>query len=299
MTMERYELRNRYIFTGKLEMLTAFHIGGGRVTLSSSNSPVVLTPEQLPFIPGSSFKGALRSTVEKLVPSLPTEAGLSSCGLIEPPRSKDKKQKLDKSLCSTLRQQDITDELRNNPNPQKAAGIRAQAIKDRCHTCQLFGSPFAAARVNIGDLYMLSKEWNGMVQIRDGVAIDRDSERARDHLKYNFEVVPASATFELTITLENATDEDLQILCVGLSEFMHGFGFIGGKRSRGLGACILKDLKIHSLRLDEKDLDQKIRTERLKNYLLRREEDLLELKDSKTFLDGHINAIFERAAASH
>src|SRR5436853_7410064 len=79
----RYQLRNRYKFTGRLVMQTALHIGGGKVTLSHSDSPVVLTPENIPFIPGSSFKGALRSTIEKLVPSLPTEAGLSACGLIE------------------------------------------------------------------------------------------------------------------------------------------------------------------------------------------------------------------------
>src|SRR6266702_5149777 len=76
----RYELRNRFVFKGKLVMQTALHIGGGRVTLSSSDSPVVLTPDQKPFIPGSSFKGALRSTVEKIVPGLP---GFSSCALIE------------------------------------------------------------------------------------------------------------------------------------------------------------------------------------------------------------------------
>src|SRR5579875_3730129 len=76
----RYMLRNRYVFRGRLVMQTALHIGGGRVTLSSSNGPVVLTPDQKPFIPGSSFKGALRSTVEKMVPNLP---GFSTCSLIE------------------------------------------------------------------------------------------------------------------------------------------------------------------------------------------------------------------------
>jgi CRISPR-associated RAMP protein (TIGR02581 family) len=295
MTTQRYELRNRYIFTGKLVMLTAFHIGGGRVTLSSSDSPVVLTPEQLPFIPGSSFKGALRSTIEKLVPSLPSEAGLSSCGLIEP-LDDEEKQQSGKPLCPTVRQRDITQERRERPGDTEK--IREQVLKDLCNTCQLFGSPFAAARVNIGDLYMSSKEWNGVIQIRDGVAIDRDSEKAKDRLKYDFEVVPASASFDLNITLENATDEDLQLLSMGLSEFVHGFGFIGGKRSRGLGACRLDDLEIRSLKLDEEGLDKKIRTERLRNYLLRGEASL-KLEDREAFLDRYINAIFERAAASH
>src|SRR5262249_583323 len=80
---KRYDLRNRYVLTGKLVMQTAFHIGGGRGTLSNSDSPVVLTPEGLPFIPGSSFKGSLRSTIEKLVPNLPETARLRTCGLLD------------------------------------------------------------------------------------------------------------------------------------------------------------------------------------------------------------------------
>src|SRR5947209_10048884 len=79
----RYELRNRYVFRGQIVMQTALHIGGGKATLSSSDSPVVLTPDQKPFIPGSSFKGALRSTVEKIVPALPARAKCSSCALLE------------------------------------------------------------------------------------------------------------------------------------------------------------------------------------------------------------------------
>ena len=58
-TIKPLHISNRYIFKGSLMMQTALHIGGGRVTLSSSDSPVVLTPEEIPFIPGSSFKGSL------------------------------------------------------------------------------------------------------------------------------------------------------------------------------------------------------------------------------------------------
>jgi CRISPR-associated RAMP protein (TIGR02581 family) len=287
----RYELRNRYVFTGKLVMTTAFHIGGGRVTLSSSDSPVVLTPEQIPFIPGSSFKGALRSIVERLVPGLPKESGLYSCGLIEPLKE-DEEQKTDRPLCPTIRQKAITDDLRARPGA--AEELRRKILEDLCETCKLFGSPYAASRVNINDLYMTSKEWNGVVQIRDGVAIDRDSEKAKDRLKYDFEVVPASATFNLKVTLENATNEDLQLICVGLSEFVHGFGFIGGKRSRGLGACRLEELEIRSLRLD----DREKRTESLRKYLLSGEK-AFQIEDSEAFLNEHINAIFERKAEAH
>src|SRR5205085_2441315 len=131
-------------------------------------------------------------------------------------------------------------------------------------------SPFAASHININDLYISDKEWGGVIQIRDGVAIDRDSEKAKDRLKYDYEVVPASASFNLEITLENASERDLQLVCVGLSEFVHGFGTIGGKRSRGLGVCTLEELHVSELKLIGPGIDQQERSRRLRDYLLRR-----------------------------
>jgi CRISPR-associated RAMP protein (TIGR02581 family) len=292
------ELRNRYLFEGRLVMQTALHIGGGRVTLSNSDSPIVLTPEGKPYIPGSSFKGALRSTIEKLVPNLPDPAKLRSCGLLELSEytiNDMKREDLDK-MCPTIRQRDIQKRLQN-ATPQQAEKI-TKAIYDKlCHTCRLFGSPYAASHINVNDLYLAKDdkkedEWSGVVQVRDGVGIDRDSETAKDGAKYDFEVVPSNAVFALSITLENATEEDLQLelVSVGLSEFVHGFGMIGGKRSRGLGACRLTGLKVSSLELDNK-VAEPVRNERLKNYLLNRTFSNEEPGDS--FLQRHIKLIFD------
>lgn len=267
------ELRNRYLFEGRLVMQTALHIGGGRVTLSNSDSPIVLTAEEKPYIPGSSFKGALRSTIEKLVPLLPEKHHLRACGL---PAKADL----------------------NNPCPTAKGSITINEMErenDLCHTCRLFGSPYAASHINVNDLYLAKDdknedEWSGIVQVRDGVGIDRDSETAKDGAKYNFEVVPSNAVFALSITLENATQEDLQLISVGLSEFVHGFGMIGGKRSRGLGACRLTGLKVSSLELDDK-VAETVRNERLKNYLLKRTFSNEEPGD--TFLQEHIKPLFD------
>lgn len=271
--MNRYYLRNRYVFKGLLKMQTALHIGGGKATLSSSDSPVVLTPEDVPFIPGSSFKGALRSTIEKLVPLLPEKAGLFTCGLVElddktlvevEQALKDDPQL---KVCSTLRQRTFVQWLRDNSGD--AEEIRRLELEGRCHTCQLFGSPYAASRINVNDLYVV--QWDEAIQVRDGVAIDRDSETAKPGLKYDFEVVPATTTFKLEITLENVTTQDLQLLCIGLSEYINGLGMIGGKRSRGLGACKLEALTVSALEL-ELDGSEKIseaeRTRLLREYLL-------------------------------
>ena len=286
----RYELQNRYLFEGQLVMETAFHIGGGGIAQSSSDSPVVRTPEGLPFIPGSSLKGSLRSVVERLVPGLPEEAGLRSCALIELTKNQWEEAKAmgqDKQVCPTAYQKAITDERRDNRG--QTEDILQKARERLCHTCQLFGSPYAAARLNISDLSLEKQEWDVTVQIRDGVAIDRDSERARDRLKYDFEVVPPDTRFKLKMTFENATDQDVQLLCVGLSEFVNGFGVIGGKRSRGLGTCKIDNLQVSTFDLLEALPEQ--RNAMLRDYLLKRTFPLVET--GKEFIDRHINELFK------
>lgn len=281
----RYTLSNRYLFKGTLVMQTALHIGGGRATLSSSNGPVVLTPEEIPFIPGSSFKGSLRSTVEKFVPVL--AKGMFTCALMEM-SDEEMREALEQHepVCSTMRQGEITNRRRENPG--QAEAILEQARKDLCSTCKLFGSPFAASRVAVNDLYIPEGAWNSALQVRDGVAIDRDSEKAKDRLKYDFEVVPASASFAFEMTLENATRQDLQLISIGLSEFVHGFASIGGKRSRGLGACKLENLRVSALELT--GINEDTRNTRLRDYLLQRKFSSEE--DGEAFLNRHISDLF-------
>ena len=280
----RYELRNRYVFEGNLEMRTGLHIGGGKATLSYTDSPVVLTPEGLPFIPGSSFKGTLRSTIEKMVASLHTDL-LHSCGL----PAKD----IPGESCPTARQRAIVEERRAHPD--KADEIVDKARQQLCQTCQLFGSPYAAARITVNDLYLINDEWSGSTQIRDGVAIDRDSETAKHGAKYDFEVVPSTTVFALRLIIENATEQDLQLISIGLNEFVNGFGGVGGLRSRGLGACILNDLQIRYMELTDAE-----RKQRLKRYLLREKnsngekgDGLDGVEDTQEFFNGHINTLFD------
>ncbi len=281
---DRFVLSNRYQFKGRLVMKTALHIGGGRNSLSPSDSPVVLTAEGIPFIPGSSFKGALRSTVEKLAPNVSN--AFTACGLVELSNEEiDEKLKAGEFVCSTQRQRYFAEQRRNHPENSQA--ILEEALDGRCSICRLFGSPFAAALININDLYMPKEEQIDIIQIRDGVAIDRDSEKAKDGLKYDFEVVPSITVFELTITLENADEQDVQLACVGLSEFAHGYGAIGGMRSRGLGACVLENLEVSALELT--GVDETERNRRLKSFLLNNEFPVK--VPGRQFLQEHIQKI--------
>ena len=216
-------MRLKYVFTGKIELKSAMHIGGGQINLRGTDSPVVLTPDGDPFIPGSSFKGVFRSTVEKLVDAFPN---LNTCFLLEA------------GNCPTTDQNNFNyNRRKNNWNEVQLATVLEEKL---CDTCKLFGSPFSASKIFFRDLYV--DDWAETTQVRDGVAIDRDSERAVNRLKYDYEVVSVGSTFKMEIVLENPNDSDLSLVCVGLNEFVSGIGGIGGMRSRGLGNCKITDL---------------------------------------------------------
>ncbi len=82
--------------------------------------------------------------------------------------------------------------------------------------------------------------------------------------------------------------QDLQLISIGLSEFTNGFGVIGGKRSQGLGLCLLENLQVAILELE--GIEEKVRNARLRNYLLKRE--FPSQQAGEDFLNEHINAIF-------
>lgn len=267
----------RYLFTGTLALKTGLHIGSGWTVGSPSDSPVIRTPDGKPFIPGSSFKGAFRSTVEKLASTI----GLKSCGLMEGQGC----------IGAQGKEQDAFNKRSRDWKDDK---LLAELDEHLCDTCKLFGSSYAASRITFADLLPTaeSEEYaEAMIQVRDGVAIDRDSEKAVDKLKYDYEVVAPAQTFEVKIWLEDPTETDLGLTCVGLSEFVSGFGYVGGKRSRGLGNCRLDGLHVYELDLSVDDVAE--RAERLKKYLLGStpEEKMTCVDDPQAFMDDHITAL--------
>jgi len=258
-------LSRRYQFLGNLTLRTAMHIGGSWTVGGASDSPVIRTPDGLPFIPGSSFKGAFRSTVEKLAPA----AGLWSCALL-----KD-------SDCIGAQGEAQKQFNRERERYNWQGDTYLEKLDEKlCGTCKLFGSQYAASRIFFSDLLPTNDALAAsMVQVRDGVAIDRDSEKAVDRLKYDYEVVAPSLVFRMTILLDDPSDEDLALTCLGLNEFYSGFGYIGGKKSSGLGSCLLRPLQIYELDLTVGTAQE--RAEKLRSYLLRSKlaEKMTEYRD--------------------
>lgn len=255
----RQRLRSRHEITGTLVMDTALHIGGGREGGSVSDSPVVRLASGEPYIPGSSLKGAFRAAVERIAGA----AGFRSCGLIpenDEPRCLSTDSEWDEHY--RLLTQAVSRGVRLNATHEPALtalGLDAgewigrkatealllQILDNKlCDTCKTFGSVHLASVVAFHDLAVVPDTWHEVFQVRDGVGIDRDSERARDQIKFDYEVIPPSTAFHLALTLESARARDLQLVALGLHEMVEARVPLGGIRSRGLGRCHLEGLQV-------------------------------------------------------
>jgi CRISPR/Cas system CSM-associated protein Csm3 (group 7 of RAMP superfamily) len=87
----------------------------------------------------------------------------------------------------------------------------------------------------VSDLGVDPGRWFGQFQVRDGVAIDRDTETVAGAQLYNYEVVPADTRFNCRVVVENARDWQLGLVWLALQPFIRGEMSLGGFRSRGLG----------------------------------------------------------------
>ncbi len=259
-------LKNRYLLKGIVILDTALHIGSGQSSFET-DALVIKDAHEKPYIPGSSFKGALRSTVERLVPNI---AGLRTCALI-----KD-------ADCATVNVEKM-DQFKRRLNGEE----KGDPIELICDTCKLFGSTAIASKVKIPDLYV-SEPYIGIFERRDGVGIDRDTETAAEGAKFDYEVVPSQTGFGFEMICENLDKRDKFFLALGLREMQSGTVSLGGNTSRGLGAFRLVINEVECLDFE----DKKSLVDYLISQKLIKIEPAVFIKESlKTFLEGgEVNA---------
>jgi len=233
--------------SGTIIFETAFHIGSGNEGELATNMGVLLDPAGHPILPGSTLKGNFRSLAEGLAEHL----GLKACML-------DRSiSNVDNCVNGDDKHRDkIYKDFKELDNESKKIEL---LNKNLCNVCQLFGSPLHASRIFFSDGTL--KEYSGNLQVRDGVCIDRDTETARDKAKYDYEVVPAGALFDISIDIDNPSDNDLALVGAALAEWKNGFR-LGGFTSRGLG-------KVHFTNFTIEQVDYTV-PDQLKDYLLER-----------------------------
>ena len=221
--------KNRLEITGKLTTVTALRISKGRSTEPiGSDLPVIKDALGKPLIPGSSFKGALRSRLESFLRGI---VG-SDRKLVANPAIEDE---------WSITSQEMK---KIKENFQDDRDLTAEILKHTDLISHLFGSPWIASKFQVRDLTVKPEDWFGQYQERDGVAIDRDTETAADGKLYDYQVVPAATPFEFKAIVENAEDWELGLLMIGLHQFETEQIPLGGGRSRGLGVVKLEIKKM-------------------------------------------------------
>jgi len=214
--------KNRLEITGTLTTVTALRISAGRSTEPiGSDLPVIKDALGKPLIPGSSFKGALRSRLESFLRGIDPNLAEDPANYTSSTRNNQVKAFKEKyknnDLILTQELIGITDDIGS-----------------------LFGTPWIASKFQFRDLTVQPDAWFGQYQERDGVAIDRDTETAADGKLYDYQVVPAATPFDFKAVVENAHDWELGLLMIGLHQFETEQIPLGGGRSRGLGVVKLE-----------------------------------------------------------
>jgi len=213
-------LENRYRIEADLEARTAFRIGRGREhDAVSTDLPLLKGAGDRLFVPGSTWKGVVRSAAEQLLRGMaPPEAWKqAACDPFG-------------DSCEPAESRAERDALERASSADRIAAMRARAVR-YCRACATFGAQGLASHVRFADTPVRG----ATTLVRDGVGMDRDLARAADGLKYDFEVVEPGATLTLTVELENVRDWQVGLVLAVLDDLAQGFVRVGGFTSRGLG----------------------------------------------------------------
>lgn len=224
-TPANFDCLNRRIhLTGTIKAKTGLRIGAGKsADADLSDLPVLRDAGGYPYLPGSSIKGVVRSTIEGILRGLPgpRHSILWSCDPL----------------------QELNDNGKEHACGAHKPECRPDAVRDipkSCAACRLFGTRVLSSHVRFADaLQQREQHDRPPVQRRDGVAIDRDLLVMHGRLKYDYDVVSTGTIFGLEIFADNLEYWELGLLMLGLDQLADGFVALGGFGSRGLGRVTL------------------------------------------------------------
>jgi CRISPR/Cas system CSM-associated protein Csm3 (group 7 of RAMP superfamily) len=172
------------------------------------------------YLPGSSLKGVLRRTAERII-------GRWQPGWV---RASDPFDNHAAAWVERMR----ADER----HPDGAAIYREAGPIERC-----FGHTALRGRWSIADAWMVDERAAGLV-VRDGVGISRSSGAAENAIKFMFEAV-TGGQFTTTITLVNYELWQLGLLAHGLAALDGGQVRLGYGTHRGLGRVGVQVRALH------------------------------------------------------
>jgi len=185
----------------------------------------------LPFLPGSSLKGVLRSQAERIAATL--NPGNCVCHLFDRLPQNHQAPLPERLSCGDRFA------IRKDWAERQGQSLESPVFfRDACPACQTFGHPFAAGKLRIGDFTALNQ-----VQLlsQTHVAIDRITSGASEHKLYGMEYV-SNTVFSGEIVLENFSLWQVGWLGFLLRDLDDGLLRIGHKVTSGSGVVTIQKL---------------------------------------------------------
>ena len=252
--MDFSTFKNKYILTGKIVVLNALHIGSGREKDDRDAPFISLDDDKNFYIPGSTFRGYLSTKLERFLDS---GNGFKIKNNGEELNEADVKlifgyTNLDK-LETKINDKDNEEDRKLKENNRK---IQDRIIR-KLNAKNLDEVKSLAGRIHVSDMPVLK---DVKYVTRDGIKIDRNTGATEKRAKFDYDVVPSGTEFDLNIELENIENYQLDLIGLALNDILKDNGdLFGGKTSRGIGKCRLKDLKMKYVTSEDK--------EKLKKYI--------------------------------
>ena len=250
--LDKFE--NKYFVKGTLVAESPLHIGAGSDDFrpTAVDAAVIRDENNNPYIPGTSLKGILRSNIERIIATgaIDTESyKYKACNILmqDEKKSEEKDESTENYLSHTCVDNKALKYIKEKYKGDSQR-IAEEIYKNQCDVCKLFGGHGFASRIQIGDAKAILKDGEKVhTQIRDGVAIDRDTLTQRNGAKYTYEQVGAGTKFNFYMTVENLEDEHKVLLGLIVNLVEKGELKVGGKTSAGLGIIKLVDRKIEMI----------------------------------------------------
>lgn len=252
--MDFSTFKNKYILTGKIVVLNALHIGSGKEKDDRDAPFISLDDDKNFYIPGSTFRGYLSTKLERF---------LDSGNGFKIKNNGEELNEADVKLIFGYTNLDKLETKINNKDNEEDRKLKEnnKKIQDRIirklNAKNLNEVKSLAGRIHISDMPVLK---NVKYITRDGIKIDRNTGATEKRGKFDYDVVPVGTEFDLNIELENIENYQLDLIGLALNDILKDNGdLFGGKTSRGIGKCRLKDLKMKYVTSDDK--------EKLKKYI--------------------------------
>ena len=227
------KLIGKLILEGELTCLTGLHIGAGKgaLEIGGADNPVIKDAFGMPYIPGSSLRGKLRSLLEQsLGLAIPSE-------LVYLSRRKGQEVRIhqsdrpDDEVCILFG--------RNPGRMDKVGGDAADHGNATPARLSVYDAPLVADSITPQMRENLDDE---LTEVKSENAVDRITSQANPR---TLERVPASARFKVRMVVDILCNEDTVLpprVLEGLR--MLEDDSLGGGGSRGSGRVQLSNLKL-------------------------------------------------------